>query len=155
MRPKTSTCIRGHAKPPGKPCRVCSKQWRERRNADPVKYEAFKKQRAEAEKGRYPGKKKMVAHAKAVAAKVLAKVEDALRAERIEKGKSIMSICKNCHERPSAPRNWMCGTCLAEFRGKDHLNDDRIAEAHRKHQAERKTHTPAIGYTVKRGQLQA
>lgn len=65
------------------------------------------------------------------------------------------AVCKHCGKYPPAPRNWLCGNCSAELRGKDHLNDDRIAEAHRKHQAERRSHKPAIGYTVKRGQLQA
>lgn len=60
-----------------------------------------------------------------------------------------VDICKRCGKYPPAPRNWFCGNCITETRGRDPLDDERIARIAREHQAERSKPAPAMGYTVR------
>lgn len=64
--------------------------------------------------------------------------------------KPKMSLCKQCRKYPPAPRNWLCGNCLIETRGKDALDPAKIALAHARHQAERANFRPEAGYSVRK-----
>lgn len=58
--------------------------------------------------------------------------------------------CKHCGKYPPAPRNWLCGNCIVDLRGRDPLDPEKIAQAAKKHQAERSRPAPAMGYTVRK-----
>lgn len=59
------------------------------------------------------------------------------------------AVCKHCGKYPPAPRNWLCGNCSAEMKGKV-KGDSEIQKIHAAYVAERSKPVPSMGYEVRK-----